>query len=292
MLRTIGLTALSMLAFAANSVLARLALGSGGIDALGYAGVRLGAGALALAAVAALVARPAVPGGTRFRLAGSRVQAAALFGYATAFSLAYLRLGASAGALILFGSVQLGMLSRAIIAGDRPGAWEWLGLAAAFLALVYLVSPGLAAPDPTGAALMVASGLFWAAYSLLGRGSTQPLADTTGNFLRCLPAAVLLGIAGFLASRPSPAGLGYAVASGAIASGLGYIVWYAALPRLTRSRAAIVQLSVPVLAAAGAVAFIGEALSFRLVAAGLVVLAGVALAIVAGDRRKARSTAA
>jgi drug/metabolite transporter (DMT)-like permease len=290
MLRTIGLTALAMIAFAANSVLARLALGSGDIDAFGYTGVRLASGAVALFALSAWIGRrqrASLP-----RIAGSWAQAGALFGYAAAFSVAYLMLGASSGALILFGSVQLGMMTRAVLSGDRPGPWEWLGLGIAFAALIYLVSPGLAAPDPLGAALMVISGLFWAAYSLLGRGSTSPLADTTGNFLRCLPAAALLALAGLALRHPTPSALLYAIASGAIASGAGYAIWYAALPGLTRARAAIVQLSVPVIAAIGAVAFIGESLSWRLAGTAMAVLGGVAVAILAGDRRKKSGQAA
>ena len=287
MLKTIALTTLAMLAFAANSVLARLALASGDIDALGYTGVRLLAGALTLIALSLWFERRAGP--RAFRVAGSWTQAAALFGYAACFSVAYLLLGASTGALVLFCSVQLGMLSRAILSGDRPGAWEWLGLAVAFAALVYLVSPGLAAPDPIGVLLMVAAGLCWAAYSLLGRGSISPLADTTGNFVRCLPVAAILAIAGLALQQASPAGLVYAIASGALASGVGYAIWYAALPRLTRTRAAIVQLSVPVLAALGAVVFIGELVSARLIVASLAVIGGVGLAIIAADRRKTRA---
>lgn len=283
MIRTVALTSLAMVAFATNSVLARLALGAGAIDAAGYTGVRLAAGAVALVLIVTIVDRTPP---TTYRPAGSWLQAAALFGYAIAFSIAYLALGAAVGAIILFGSVQLGMVGRAIMLGDRPGPWEWVGLIAAFAALVYLVSPGVAAPPLWAAALMALSGLCWAAYSLLGRGSTTPLADTTGNFVRCLPVAIVLIAAGLWTATPAPAGLAYAIASGAIASGIGYAIWYAALPGLSRVGAASVQLTVPAIAAAGAVLFIGEPLTPRLIAASAAIIGGIAVTILAGERRR------
>lgn len=285
MLRTIALTATAMVAFAANSVLARLALAGSTIDDLGYTGWRLASGAVVLFLLMRLVGRrdgsPAV--------AGSWPQAAALFGYALAFSIAYLWLGAAVGAIVLFGAVQFGMIARALVAGDRPGPLEWTGLLVAFAALVWLVSPGVAAPSPLGVALMAFAGLCWAAYSLLGRGSSDPLADTTGNFVRCLPVAVLLMVWGWRVHPPDAAGLAFAVASGALASGLGYAIWYAVLPALSRVTAASVQLMVPAIAAAGAVVFIGEPLTGRLIAASLAILSGIALAILAGERRRRRS---
>ncbi|MGU9982175.1 DMT family transporter [Phreatobacter sp. HK31-P] len=285
MLRTIALTATAMVAFAANSVLARLALADGAIDDMGYTGWRLASGAVVLFLLSRMVGRRAgVPA-----VAGSWLQAAALFGYALAFSIAYLWLGAAVGAIVLFGAVQFGMIARALVAGDRPGPLEWTGLAVAFAALVWLVSPGVAAPSPLGVALMAFAGLCWAAYSLLGRGSSDPLADTTGNFVRCLPVAVLLMAWGWRVHPPDAAGLAFAVASGALASGLGYAVWYAVLPALSRVTAASVQLTVPAIAAAGAVVFIGEPLTVRLVAASLAILAGIALAIPAGERRRRQS---
>jgi drug/metabolite transporter (DMT)-like permease len=286
MIRTVVLTSLAMLAFAANSVLARLALGAGVIDAAGYTGVRLAAGAIALVLIVTVAGRTSP---ASYRPAGSWAQAAALFGYAIAFSVAYLALGAAVGAIILFGSVQLGMVGRAIALGDRPGPWEWAGLVAAFAALVYLVAPGAAAPPLWAAALMAASGFCWAAYSLIGRGSTTPLADTTGNFVRCLPAAILLIAVGLWAATPAPAGLAYAIASGAIASGIGYAIWYAALPGLSRVGAASVQLTVPAIAAAGAVLFIGEPLTPRLLVASAVIIGGIAVTIVAGEWRRSAS---
>lgn len=278
-----------MIAFAANSVLARLALADGGLEPLGYTGIRLASGAIVLFALVRLADRKI--GRRSTGLGGTWWQAGALLGYAAAFSAAYVMLGASTGALILFGSVQLGMLTRAVATGDRPGSIEWLGFLLAFGALVYLVSPGLAAPDPLGAALMIAAGLFWAAYSLMGRGSKSPLTDTAGNFIRCLPVAAILMAAGLSSHGASPAAIAYAIASGALASGIGYAVWYAVLPLLSRSRAALVQLSVPAIAAVGAVLFISEPLGLRLIVASLAALGGIAIAIVASERRKSRVAA-
>ena len=282
-MRVIVLTVLAMIAFAANSVLARLALSSGAIDAAAFTGVRLASGAVVLGLLLWLSAG----GAARLpKLTGSWTQSGALFGYAICFSFAYTLLGASMGALILFASVQIGMVARAVWAGDRPAVLEWVGLLAAAGAFVYLVSPGLTAPDPLGAALMIAAGLCWAGYSLLGRGSSQPLSDTAGNFIRCLPLAVLLIVLGIGIEVPRLEGVLLAMASGAVASGLGYAIWYAALPHLSRTRAAVVQLSVPVIAGFGAVVFIGEAITPRLLIASAVILGGIAVAVVLAGRRR------
>lgn len=281
------LATLAMVAFAANSVLARLALGAGDMGAPGYTGVRLLSGAITLGAIL-YFQRPRAAG-PRMDINGSWRGAAALLGYALAFSVAYIMLGAATGALILFASVQIGMLAWAIVNGDRPGLLEWLGFGIAFAALVLLVSPGLVAPPLLGTALMVAAGLCWAAYSLMGRGSRAPLADTAGNFIRCLPIALVLVVAGELTHRSSSTGLVYAIASGAVASGLGYAVWYTVLPGLTRTSAAFVQLTVPAIAAAGGVVFIGEQLTGRLLLSSIGILGGVALALFAAGRRKTRA---
>jgi drug/metabolite transporter (DMT)-like permease len=284
--RLILLTTLAMLAFAANSVLARLAFATAHAEPLSYTGIRLASGAVVLALL--LFARQRKP----IRVAGSWPAAAALFGYALAFSIAYLMLGAGTGALILFASVQLGILGWAVYRGDRPGPLEWLGLALAFGGFAWLVAPnlfalGLVAPDPLGAVLMVGSGLCWAAYTLMGRGSTSPLADTAGNFIRASVTAPILVVAGsLLHQQVTPMAASYAVASGAIASGLGYAIWYAALPALTRTRAAIVQLTVPALAALGGITFIGEPLTARLIAATLAIIGGIALAVLTAARRR------
>jgi drug/metabolite transporter (DMT)-like permease len=246
---------------------------------MSYTGIRLAAGAVTLFALLALRRAPLRP-------AGSWRAAAALFGYALAFSVAYLMLGAGTGALILFASVQLGMLGWAIYRGDRPGPLEWLGLALAFVGFAWLVTPGLVAPDPLGAALMVGAGLCWAAYTLMGRGSSSPLADTAGNFVRASATAPVLVAAGLLHARLDPLAVGDAVASGAVASGLGYAIWYAALPALTRTRAAIVQLTVPALAAFGGIVFIGETLTPRLVVATVAIIGGIALALLTAARRR------
>ncbi|HTJ57095.1 MAG TPA: DMT family transporter [Devosiaceae bacterium] len=283
MLKIVALTTVAMLAFGANSVLARLALEAGDIDALGYTGVRLLSGAIVLAAL--LVGRN-LGKGAGFALGGSWLGAASLLGYGLMFSLAYLLLGAGTGALILFACVQIGMLAWAVFRGDRPGLVEWVGLFIAFAALVYLVAPGLVAPNPVGAALMAGAGLCWAAYSLIGRGSRSPLTDTAGNFIRCLPVAVVLILAGGFSHVPSSRGLLYAVASGALASGLGYAIWYAVLPDLSRVRAALVQLTVPAIAALGGVLFIGEPLTGRLLLASAGIIGGVALAVLAAERRR------
>ncbi len=279
--RIIALTALAMIAFAANSVLARLALVGSVADPLAYTGIRLASGALALAVLLGLFNH-----GSRFKIAGSWAGAAALFGYALAFSVAYILLGAGTGALILFASVQIGVIGWAIVKGDRPRALEWVGLAVAFAGLAYLVSPGLVAPRPLGALLMLGAGLCWAAYTLIGRGSQSPLADMTGNFIRCLPVALPLILAGALWRGLDATSAAFAVASGVVASGMGYAIWYTVLPALSRTRAAIVQLTVPAIAAAGGVIFIAEPLSLRLLIASAAILGGVAFALATAERRR------
>jgi len=281
-MRIIILTGTAMLAFAANSVLARLALSDGAIDAASYTGIRLLAGAMLLYLL--MFWGPGTSGARR--MGGSWAGAAALLGYAIAFSVAYLMLGAGLGALILFASVQMSMLGWAIIKGDRPGAIEWTGIGLAVASLVYLVSPGLTAPHPSGTVLMALAGASWAVYSLIGRGSRSPLADTTGNFVRCAPIAAGLVGFGFWTAPVAPTGVAYAIASGAIASGLGYAVWYMALPALSRVQASTVQLTVPAIAAAGGVLIIGETITLRLALASIGILGGVALALLAAERRK------
>lgn len=279
------LTTIAMLAFATNSVLARLALVGGDMDALGYSGVRLISGAAVLGAL--VLARRLEGQGYPTALGGSWRGAAALFGYALAFSIAYLMLGAGTGALILFATVQMSILGWAIAKGERPGLLEAAGIGVAFIGLVYLVSPGLVAPNPMGAALMAGAGICWAAYTLLGRGSISPLVDTAGNFIRCLPLAAILAVVGVATHGATWRGAAYAIASGAIASGLGYAIWYAVLPHLSRIRAAFVQLTVPAIAAAGGALLIGESLTLRLVVATMAILGGVALALQAAQWRRA-----
>lgn len=282
---TISLTAIAMLAFAANSLLARLALGDPAIDASSYTVIRLVSGAVALA----LLLGWRRGAGTRRDLPGDWLSALALFVYAIAFSLAYLRLGAAAGALILFAAVQCTMISWGIWRTDRPAPLEFVGLTIAFGAFVYLVSPGLDMPDAVGAALMLASGVAWGVYSLRGRGATDPLGDTAGNFIRSVVFCVPLAGIALFDHQLSARGVALALASGVVASGFGYAVWYRALPRLSATRAGVVQLTVPVIAAFGAVAFLSEPVTTRLVVASVFVIGGVALAVFS---RKPRAIAA
>ena len=284
------LTTISMLAFAANSVLARLALGPGHIDALAYSGIRLTAGAGVLVAIvlwrvrrAGAARRPPVEGAW---IGGSWAGALSLLLYAVAFAIAYVQVATGPGALILFASVQFGMLAWAVIRGDRPAALEWLGIGVASGALIYLVSPSLVAPPLLGAVLMAVAGVSWGAYCLVGRHSRAPLVDSAGNFLRCVPAGVVLIALGVWRLQPDALGLGCALASGAVASGLGYIIWYSALPGLSRTRAAFVQLTVPAIAALGGVMFVGEVLTARLVLATVGITGGVALALAASRWRQ------
>ncbi len=267
-----------MLAFAANSLLCRAALRPGLVDAASFTSIRLASGALSLAVVARLVGRGSG------EPSGSWLSAAALFGYAAFFSFAYLRLNAGVGALLLFGSVQATMIGWGLCAGERPRWAEWAGLAISLLGLVLLTRPGLTAPDPTGALLMALSGVAWGAYSLRGRENPNVVIANASHFARSVPMALAATLFTISRAHISARGLALAIASGALISGLGYAVWYLALRGLTAARAAIVQLAVPVLAAAGGVAFLGERVTPRLVAAGLLVLAGIALAVSARTR--------
>jgi drug/metabolite transporter (DMT)-like permease len=285
----VAATCLALVAFAANSILCRLALGKDSIDAVSFTAVRLVSGALTLAIIA-MLRKPKGP-----RIAGRFLSALALFSYAIAFSLAYITLKTGAGALILFGCVQLTMIGYGITRGERPRALEWLGIAAAFGGLCYLViKPDEAAPHPVGAALMAVAGIPWGMYSLRGRGVQDPIAATAGNFLYAAPLALIilpLGLASdSLTMWPSlhytPPGVYLALASGAITSGLGYVIWYRALPGLTATRAATVQLCVPVLAAIGGQFLSGEPITLPLVIASVLVLGGVGLAVFSRARRK------
>lgn len=263
-----GATALVMVAFAANSVLARLALRTTALDAASFTGLRVLAGALVLAVV------------VRQRGAGSWASAAALVVYAAAFSAAYLSLATGTGALILFGAVQLTMTGWGLTHGERLSGLQAVGLAAALGGLVLLLRPGLEAPPLGPALLMAASGVAWGAYSLRGRGG-DPAATTAGNFRRAVPLAGALVVGSALAGSGltwDAGGAGYAVASGALTSGLGYLAWYAVLPALRAVTAATVQLSVPVLAALGGLA-LGEPITLRLAVASVVTLGGIAVVV-------------
>jgi drug/metabolite transporter (DMT)-like permease len=279
-MRTAALTTAALVGFAANSLLCRMALRPRLVDAATFTSIRIVAGALALLVLGRMAAPPrdAADGG------GSWGSAAALFAYAAAFSFAYLRIGAGVGALLLFGAVQATMLAWALSRGERLGWAEWAGLLAAVVGLVALVRPGLSAPDPAGAVLMIAAGAAWGAYSLRGRSASRPLAATAANFARAVPMAVALSLVLLGSVHLSARGALLAAVSGALTSGVGYSLWYAALAGLTATQAAVVQLSVPVLAAAGAVALLGETLTPRLGACGAIILGGVALAVLGRNR--------
>ena len=273
------LTALAMVAFAGNSLLCRQALKQTTIDAATFTFVRIVSGAVCLWIIVQLRKRSVVK-------AGSWPSALALFGYAALFSFAYLRLTAGTGALLLFGAVQATMIFWALRKGEQLRGLQVAGLFLAIAGLVTLVFPGLSAPPLSAAALMLGAGIAWGIYSLRGKGSGDPLRATAGNFLRAVPMAVLLSVVMLRSASLDPAGICYAVISGALASGVGYAIWYTALPALKASAAATVQLSVPVLAAAGGIAFLSEPITLRFVLASIAVLGGIALVIV--ERRAAR----
>lgn len=286
-MRTAVFTVLALVGFAANSLLCRAALAGDGhlIDAASFTGVRLVSGALIL--------------GLLLRLRGGQYQggswgsALALFAYAAGFSLAYVRIPAGVGALLLFGCVQATMLGTGLVRGERPQPLEWVGLLLALAGLAGLTAPGAAAPDFVGAALMAGAGVAWGVYSLRGRGSKNPLAASAQNFLLSVPLALALSAVSAAAQGAPHAtarGLVLAVASGALASGVGYSLWYAALPHLTATRAAIIQLSVPVLAATGGVLLLGEHVTMRLLGAGTALLGGVLLALAARWRKSLEMT--
>ncbi|HEY0081434.1 MAG TPA: DMT family transporter [Pyrinomonadaceae bacterium] len=278
-MKTPVLTMLALVAFAANSVLCRLALGGAAIDAASFTSVRLASGACVLLLIAAWANKhpqsllPSLRRRIRF------LSALLLFAYAAAFSYAYTGLTAGTGALVLFGSVQATMLLAALGSGERPHPWEWAGLLLALAGLVYLVLPGVRAPPPVSSAFMAVAGISWGLYSLRGRGAQDPLAETTVNFVLALPPAFAVNLFMHGGAHVSTAGLVLAVLSGALASGVGYVVWYAALSGLTATRAATVQLPVPLLAAVGGVLFLSENVSLRLLIAATLILGGVALAL-------------
>jgi drug/metabolite transporter (DMT)-like permease len=268
-----ALTALAMIAFAGNSLLCRVALRQTTIDAPSFTLIRIVSGAVCLWLIVKLRKG-------RSDKAGSWPSAVALFGYAALFSFAYLRLTAGTGALLLFGAVQATMIFWALRKGERLRLGQIAGLLLALAGLVTLVLPGLSSPPLGAALLMLGAGIAWGVYSLRGKGAGDPLRATAGNFLRAAPMAALLSIVMLGSVSFDRVGICYAIASGALASGIGYAIWYTALPALKASGAATVQLSVPVLAAAGGIAFLGEQLTLRFILASAAVLGGIALVIV------------
>lgn len=268
--RLVILTALAMMAFAGNSLLCRAALASTAIDAASFTTIRLVSGALVLWLLVRI---------KRGKGGGDWLSALALFVYAAGFSFAYISLPASTGALLLFGAVQATMIGRGIWGGERLQHRQLAGLALALGGLVILLSPGLAAPPLPGAILMLGAGVAWGIYSLRGKGAGDPLRATAGNFLRTVPIALAASLLMRDAMSLDGAGVGYAIASGALTSGIGYAIWYAVLPSLKATSAATLQLSVPVISAAAGIVLLDEALTLRLVLASGAILGGIALVI-------------
>ena len=275
-IKTVGYTCFALLAFAGNSVLCRLALGEDAIDAASFTLIRLLSGIIVLGIILMFTNTNNEP-----TPKGSWLASFMLFIYALTFSFAYISLDTGTGALILFGAVQITMILVSFASGHRLHYSEWAGLAIAFSGFVYLVLPGLETPSLTGFALMTIAGVAWGIYTLRGRGSENPLSDTTYNFLRTLPLVGILLILSFGDAQLSQTGIFLAVLSGAVASGLGYTVWYLALRGLSLTQAAVVQLLVPVIAALGGIVFASELISLRLVLASILVLGGI-LTVVMG----------
>ena len=273
MLRTAAATTVALIAFASNSILCRLALAPGAIDAASFTTVRLVSGAATLLLISVSTGR------ANRRGAGNWMSGAMLFIYAVCFSLAYIDLSIATGALILFCAVQLTMIITAIATGERPQPLQWFGLLAALGGFLYLVSPGLEAPSPLGSVLMTVSGVAWGIYTLRGRGSSDPISATTDNFVRAVPFMLIVGAVMLRDAHATTRGVALAIVSGALTSGIGYVIWYAALRGLTATRAATVQLTVPVIAAMGGVLFMSEAVSLRLAVATAIILGGVWLVL-------------
>ena len=282
--RTLLLTLFAMMAFAANSLLCRLALGQGLIDAASFATVRVVSGAVVLILIVLPKWRAHGRAPTDWR------SAAMLFTYMVFFSFAYLSLSAGTGALILFGAVQLTMIIAALRGGEQLGFLSWIGLTLAFLGLTYLVSPGITAPDPTGAVLMTIAGIAWGFYSLLGRSAGDPLEATANNFIIAVPLVIVVSLLFMGEFHSSSLGLALAAVSGAIASGIGYVIWYEALRGLTAARAATVQLSVPVIAAFAGAALLSEQVTLRLLLASVAILGGVWIVLAQREERPANRT--
>jgi len=290
---TLLLAIFTLTAFAANSILCRLALITGSIGPVEFTAIRLLSGMLALLPLI-LFRRRLFPQAVAESAPGQDIlkirpvnfwPAAALFGYALSFSLAYIQLDAAVGALILFPSVQITMMGISIIQGNKVAPFEWAGFAVSFIGLVYLLSPGLSAPPARGTILMMISGISWGIYSLLGKNQASPILSTARNFLFCLPGVIILGlpIAGSFMRNGTVLmnsdGIIIAMISGAIASGMGYILWYLTVHRITTTAASISQLAVPILVAIGGIAFLNETLNLRLVVASIMIIGGIVMAI-------------
>jgi len=269
-----------MIAFASNSIICRLALSDGTIDAGSFSIIRLLSGAAMLWVL--LVIRK---GKTKTDYSGSWISASMLFLYAFAFSFAYIELNAGTGTLILFGAVQVTMLITGIVTGERPHPLQWLGLMIALGGMIYLVSPGLATPPVKSSGLMAIAGIAWGIYSLRGRRNSNPVAVTTDNFIRTIPFVLVTVLFVLPQLHITTTGAVLGVISGAVTSGIGYIIWYTALRGLTATRAAIIQLSVPVLAALGGVLLLSEVITPRLVVSAILTLGGITLAIIGREKK-------
>lgn len=279
LLKIIILTGLALIAFAANSVLCRLALGSGAIDASSFTVIRLLSGAIVLFLITITTHNH-----TKASKKGSWTASVTLFLYAITFSYAYISLDTGTGALILFGAVQITMILLSLVSGTRLRLAEWLGVIMAFTGFVYLILPGVSAPSATGFTLMTTAGIAWGLYTLKGCNSKNPLIDTANNFLRTIPLIILLAIATINNANYSTEGILLAAISGGIASGIGYIIWYIALGALSSTQAAVLQLSVPVVAAFGGIIFMSETITFRLIISAIMVLGGILMVVLGKDR--------
>jgi drug/metabolite transporter (DMT)-like permease len=266
-----------MIAFAGNSLLCRAALKDTQIDAATFTTIRIVSGAVALWIIVRMRDKSQAGGGTW-------LSAFWLFAYAAGFSFAYITLTAATGALLLFGAVQATMIGYGLWKGERLAALQWFGLTVAIAGLGVMLLPGASAPAPAGAALMIFAGISWGFYSLRGRGAGDPTRVTAGNFLRAAPMAILVSVAMMSHASINGAGVICAIASGAITSGVGYAIWYTALPALKATIAATVQLSVPVIAALGGVLLLGESLTLRLIACSAAILGGIAIVVTRRSR--------
>jgi len=272
--RAVFYTCVAMLAFAGNSILCRLALRDLSIDPASFTSVRLASGAITLLIIFSLTRR-----GDSLRAHGSWLSAIMLFLYAICFSYAYISLSAGAGALILFGFVQGTMIAIGLWSGDRPGATEWAGWLLACAGLTWLLLPGVEAPPAAGAAMMAVAGIAWGVYSIRGRAEASALGATAANFVLSVAMVAILTAVTFSSAELTTRGLMLAVVSGALTSGIGYVIWYAALEYLSAMQAALVQLSVPAIATAGGVLLLAEPLSLRLLVSSALVLGGITLAL-------------
>ena len=272
--KTLIFTSLALIAFAANSVLCRLALGEKTIDASSFTTIRLLSGAIVLLLITGISSNK-----SKATTKGSWSASLMLFLYAITFSFAYITLDTGTGALILFGSVQITMILLSLISGNRLHIIEWTGITISFAGFVYLILPGVSTPSTTGFLLMTTAGIAWGIYTLKGRGSNNPLTDTAYNFFRTIPLVIILAIVTMQNAQYSFEGIVLAVLSGGIASGIGYAIWYVALGGLSSTQAAVVQLLVPVIAAFGGVIFVSEVVTLRLTISATMILGGILMVV-------------